>query len=427
MFKKIKVKIAGIILGVFLLIFIFFAVGNAICVKNLRTYIDSFEVIEYPKDRIVPVKENGFYTITTDRDLEIMHITDIHIGGGIWSYKNDKKTVYELITALRAEKPDIVILGGDNTYCLPGIGFNGGFTTQNLKVHRNVIEIFEHLGVYFTTVFGNHDTESINVADRSEVGALYESDEFKYCLFESQFTDLDAETVPSVTNQFIIVKNTDGTVRKLLLLIDSNAYVDTSLITMALGKYDVIHDTEVYWAADLIKTLSGEYGLNDKEYLKTLAFMHIPIGEYQTARTDFESGNPEYTIGLDGMWDEKICYGGRNNEGAPEDQDLFFEVLCEEMDSVEAIFCGHDHVNNAVVEYKGVMLDYGFSFDNEAYGNKIRYSGLQRGATVITLKADGGFLQVHKNVYTDYGADADKFFDVYLDKPLYPDQITKCK
>ena len=72
-------------------------------------------------------------------------------------------------------------------------------------------------------------------------------------------------------------------------------------------------------------------------------------------------------------------------------------------------------------KYKGVLLDYGYSIDNIAYGNGISNSGLQRGTTVITLYSDGTFNQVHKNAYLDYGCETDRFVDVYLDHVLYPD------
>ncbi|MBP5453092.1 MAG: hypothetical protein J6Y09_00535, partial [Lachnospiraceae bacterium] len=165
-----------------------------------------------------------------------------------------------------------------------------------------------------------------------------------------------------------------------------------------------------------------EAGLPEGEYLKALCFMHIPVGEYQAAREEVESNNLVNTQVIGGGWDEKVCYGGLHDDSkTPVDQDKFFEVMCEETNCVEAIFCGHDHVNDAVLEYKGVMLSYGYSLDNEAYGDKIMYSGLQRGATVITVNEDGTFNQQHKNAYFDYGVETNKFVDVYLDRKLYPE------
>ncbi len=447
--EKIKIKrnrkkakwwkvLLGIVIAVAAIYLIMF-VTNAFCNLSLRKYIESFDPVEYGADRLVPVKEDGYYCVKTDRDVNIMHLTDIHIGGGFGSYKNDKKTIKELITMLRAEKPDIVILGGDNTYCLPAIGFYGGNTCNNLMTHKTLLSIFEHEQVYFTTVFGNHDTEAINYADRDAVGELYMSDEYEYCFFEQNFSDRDAKTVPSVTNQVVLLKNDDGSIRKVLLLIDSNAYVDTSIISIIKGTYDTIHDAQVDWAKGVITDLSRKEGLPEGQYLQCFSFMHIPFGEYRNALDDlivetrdekdkasFLKGPAANTVYLEGVWgEEKVCYGGLNNEGTPESQDKFFEVLADEMHCLEASFCGHDHSNNAVVKYKGVMLDYGYSLDNEAYGPKYKYSGEQRGATVITVSKDGAFKQQHKNAYKDYGCSTTEFGDIYLDKHYYPEWYRK--
>ena len=434
--KSKKKKPFLIFLACVAAVFVIMTIANMVSAIMLRSYIRSFDPVEYDESRLVPVFEDGHYTFTTDGDLKIMHLTDIHIGGGIRSYKNDKKTVYEVITMLRAEKPDLVVLGGDNTYCLPQIGFNGGATINNRSAARSVIEIFEHEKVYFTTVFGNHDTEAIDLADRQEIADLYMKDKFKYCIFNEEFTDPDSDTVPSVSNQCIVLKDTTGKITKLIMLIDSNAYINTHFTSTIFARYDTIHDSEIKWAADTIKDMSKKAGLSKGEYIKCIFFMHIPIGEYRAALDDlieeerdkkgniegFKSKTPTDTVFVDGVWgEEKVCYGGLNNSGDPKDQDDFFEVLCEDMGCVDAIFCGHDHTSNATVLYKGVMLSYSYSLDNEAYGNKIMYSGTQRGAQVINIAHDGTFTRRNKNAYLDYGCDPNKFVEVYLDKPLYED------
>ena len=54
------------------------------------------------------------------------------------------------------------------------------------------------------------------------------------------------------------------------------------------------------------------------------------------------------------------------------------------------MFCGHDHLNNWSVEYKGVRLTYDMSVDYLAYfGIYKKYE--QRGGTVITVQPDGSF------------------------------------
>ena len=223
---------------------------------HLRHYINSFEPVDYSNvDRVVPEidPETGYYTFTTDRDLRIMMLTDIHLGGGFWSREKDRKTVYEVITMLQKEKPDLVILDGDNTFAVPGPVYNGGGTLNNYMAAHDVISIFNHEGVYFSTVFGNHDTEVFDYTGRQKLGELYMQDRFEYCIFDQNYTD--GGELPTVTNQIIQIKNTKGELTKALLLIDSNAYVDNSIQAVLDWNYDIIRDSTVDWAEKSLREL----------------------------------------------------------------------------------------------------------------------------------------------------------------------------
>ena len=389
---------------------------------HLRHYISSFDPVDYSGiDRVVPEKdpETGYYTFTTDRDLKIMMLTDIHLGGGFWSREKDRKTVYEIITMLQKEKPDLVILDGDNTFAVPGPVYNGGGTLNNYMAARDVIQIFNHEGVYFSTVFGNHDTEVFDYTGRQKLGELYMKDKFEYCIFDQNYTD--GAGIPTVTNQIMLVKGTDGKIKKALLLVDSNAYVDNSIKAVLEWDYDIIRDSTVDWAAN---------ALEDLECPKTVAFFHIPTSEFRIAYEDLEANgwkDTKDTRYISGVWDElvddtthsRIWHGGITREGPLADIDKFFEVMGSGgIDVLEACYCGHDHVNNAMVNYKGVDLCYGYSIDNLAYTD-INFSGAQRGATIITIGDDGKRKTEYKNAYKDYGVPADEFVEVYTDHLLY--------
>ncbi|MBQ3291148.1 MAG: metallophosphoesterase [Mogibacterium sp.] len=390
---------------------------------QLRQYISSFDPVDYSDvDRVVPEidSETGYYTFTTDRELKIMMLTDIHLGGGFWSIKKDQKTVYEIITMLQKEKPDLVILDGDNTFSVPGPVYNGGGTLNNYMSAHDVIEIFNHEGVYFSTVFGNHDTEVFDYTGRQRLGELYMEDRFEYCIFDQNFTD--GGDLPSVTNQIILVKSTKGDIKKAILLVDSNAYVDNSIKAVLEWNYDIIRDSTVDWAEDSLKKLGSP---------ETVAFFHIPTSEFRVAYEELAANDfkdTKDTKYISGVWDElmdettnsRIWHGGITKTDVPlADIDRFFETLGPDgLGILEACYCGHDHVNNAFVNYKGVDLCYGYSIDNLAYED-INYSGLQRGSTIITIGPDGKRTTEYKNAYKDYGLSTDMFVDIYLDKLLY--------
>ena len=114
--KKRALIITGSILGVFALFVITVVmitiIGDKANIKRAESYDPV--VIE---NQLVPEKdENGYWTFTTDRDLKIMQLTDIHLGGGWLSLKKDSQAINAVATMIQAEKPDLVIITGDMAF-----------------------------------------------------------------------------------------------------------------------------------------------------------------------------------------------------------------------------------------------------------------------------------------------------------------------
>ena len=61
-----------------------------------------------------------------------------------------------------------------------------------------------------------------------------------------------------------------------------------------------------------------------------------------------------------------------------------------ELGSTTGFFCGHDHYNNASIEYKGIRLTYGMSIDYLAMPG-IEKETKQRGAELITIHSDSSW------------------------------------
>ena len=95
---------------------------------------------------------------------------------------------------------------------------------------------------------------------------------------------------------------------------------------------------------------------------------------------------------------------------------MFEKVL--ELDNTRAMFFGHDHFNNFVLNYKGITFSYGYSIDYIAYGD-IGSKGYQRGCSVITLSSDGGFNITHENYYQDKYQPLYEKETVDMDKDAY--------
>lgn len=386
--------ILGSILGV-LVVFIgvvtlISVIGNKANTERAQSYDPV--VIE---DRLVPEKdENGYWTFTTDRDLKVMQLTDVHIGGGWMSLKKDSMAINAVAAMVQAEKPDLVIVTGDVSY---PVFFQAG-TFNNLSSAKIFAALMEKLGVYWTVAFGNHDTEAYSFYSREEISDFYSNPDFKYCLFQKGPEDVDG-----YGNQVINVKNSKGIITQSLYIFDSHSYTDNDYFGI-MWKYDNIHENQVDWYRLNVNMLNAqnnarfsELGMEETSDIKSLAFFHIPLTEQREAWYEYmENGfkdteNVKYVYGKAGEG-KKIIYCGMG-------QDDLFETM-QELGSTKGIFCGHDHDNNFSIYYKGIRMTYGYSVDYLAYVG-IYKRGAQRGCTIITVSPDGSFDCKAENYYQD--------------------------
>ena len=387
--KKMILKILCVILGAIVILGIANAIANKVNINKMTEYIKTFDKIS--NEDVLPLsKDNdGLYTITTDRDLKIMQLTDLHIGGGWMSFEKDKMVVNTIATMIIEEKPDIVITTGDISFPIP---YNVG-TFNNQYAATMYATLMETLGVYWTPTFGNHDAEAYSTYSRKQMANFYADEKWENCLFQ-----IGDESIYGYGNNVIKVKNSDGVITQALFTIDSNAYPKESLWGL-LGGYDNIHENQIEWYKSMCEKLNAEN--NNSQTVKSLVFMHIPPVEYQNAWDEFKANgykdteNTKYHYGTLG---ENVCF--------PKTDDQFFETAVE-MKSTQGMFVGHDHVNIFSMDYKGIRLTYGMSIDYTAYKD-IETKGTQRGCTIITVKPNGTFDCYPENYYQDKYVNPDK-------------------
>lgn len=387
--KKGK-KIALAIVAVVIVLAIVITGANILSVKNLLKKGSSYNKVEI-ENQLVPQKdENGNWYFTTDGDFKVMHLTDIHIGGGFMSKTVDEKALNAVATMVTKEKPDLVIATGDIAFPVP---YTAG-TFNNYSGAKAFANLMESLGVYWDVTFGNHDAECYSYFDREAVAEFYSDEEYKYCLFQA-----GPENVDGYGNHVIEVKNTEGLITQAMVLIDSQAYVKDNLIESIKGTYDNIHANQVEWYEKEIKRMNAENEKINKESVpvKSMAFFHIPLVEMMDAWNEFsendfkDTDNFKYIEGI-------IGEGGRRVYCGFGEDDLFEKML--ELGSTKAMFNGHDHINNTTFEYKGIQFSYGYSIDYFAYSG-IDKLGSQRGCTMITCKPDITFTIDKYNYYSD--------------------------
>lgn len=399
--KKTKKRLL-ISVSVILIIGIVIAGVNLCMVQNLIKKGNSYNKVEIENQLIPQKDENGYWYFTTDREFKVMHITDIHIGGGFMSKAVDEKALNAIAAMVTKEKPDLVIATGDIAFPVP---YTAG-TFNNYSGAKAFANLMESLGVYWDVTFGNHDAEAYSYFDREAVAEIYSNEEFKYCLFQA-----GPENVDGYGNHIIEVKNSKGIITQAMVLIDSQAYIKDNIIESIKGTYDNIHPNQVEWYEAEIKRMNAENnkaiksiqgdvnGGLFKQYgtVKSLAFFHIPLVEMDDAWNEFtendfkDTDNFKYIEGVIGEEGRKVCCGFGED-------DLFEKML--ELGSTKAMFNGHDHVNNTTFEYKGILFSYGYSIDYFAYSG-IDKLGSQRGCTMITCNPDTTFTIDKYNYYSD--------------------------
>lgn len=270
-----------------------------------------------------------------DGKFKIVQFTDVH-----FKYGNPRSDIAleRIKEVLAAEQPDLVIFTGDVIYASPAE-----------KGMREVLNLVAERKLPFGVVYGNHDDEQ--GLTREELLPVIQS-------VPGNLTER-AEGISGVTNFVVPVRSSDGSKDALILYcMDSHSYSSVQ----GVGGYDYLKFDQIDW---YLKNSADYAKANGGKPVPALAFFHIPLPEYR------EAAEEEGAI-LMGTRMEKAC--------APQLNSGMFAAMKQAGD-VMGIFVGHDHDNDYVVNWKGVLLAYG----RYTGGNTV-YNNLPNGARVIELK-----------------------------------------
>lgn len=334
-----------------------------------QPYINSLPVVEHTEDVIEYNEETGVYTIiSAEEDFKILHLTDIHLGGSIFSYRQDHKALAACYDLIENTHPDLVIVTGD--LCFP-LGIMSMSFNNSAPVYQ-FAAFMRNLGIPWAFTYGNHDTESLASLNKEELNNV-----FMLLSYKTSGTLLYPYIQPEVTgrnNQLIELRKSDGSLNTALFLIDSNAYTGEGI-----NVYDYIHDDQVDWYTGEVERMNTEAG----GVVPSMIFFHIPLQQYRTAYELYEAGSDEvtYFFGVNGeKMIDKVCCSDYPSSLF----DRARELGCE------CMFCGHDHYNNMSLEYQGVRLTYGMSIDYLVMPG-IEKDTEQRGGELITIHSDGSW------------------------------------
>ena len=296
-----------------------------------------------------------------DGTFKIMVIADIQDGADVSAL-----TLKLMRLALDREKPDLVVLDGDNIFRIAP-SLLASKTNVRTSIDRFVQPIVER-GIPFAVVFGNQDF-LWHMSPRTQM-AYYQT--FEGCL--SPLGQIGSR----VGNYNLLVADTTGTPALNLWFVDSG---DMMLTRYGFG-YALITDEQIQWYEDTARELAAANGGTP---LPAVLFQHIPVTEIYALLIPVAEGTPDAIRGSRsqrGEWfaldPTKVTSGSMG--GAPTAPDFNsgqFASWVAQGDVMAAVF-GHAHVNDFVGTLDGIELMYTPGVGFYAYGN-----GTRRGVRIL--------------------------------------------
>ena len=308
-----------------------------------------------------------------DGSFKIMQIADIQ---DFFIFR--KLTRMFIEDLLEKERPDIVVLTGDNIS--PGAGFMKWMVRKSID---NFMKLFEEYRVPVAIVYGNHDAE--NKLTKEEQWEVYE----KYDCFIGV---RDSEELSGYGTYYLpILGSEDDTQKFTLWFFDSQEYNKDEEV----GGYGCVEKDQIEWYIKTEQELTG----TNKKAIPSLAFQHIIPPEifdvlYKISGTDENGAAINYKVKGDYIEGQTVTVDGITYgypvKYADEDTALL-ETPCPpkytngqadafiEYGNVLGVAVGHDHKNCFIIPYKGLDI---IQTPTASFGS---YGDHNRGARIITL------------------------------------------
>lgn len=339
-----------------------------------------------------------------DGKFKIMQIADIQE-----NYQLNPDTLKLINLALDKEKPDLVVLTGDQIQ-----GYSGCYLKDAEMKVKHVIDEFikpiAHRGIPFCVTFGNHDDDC--KCSRQVQMAHYTS--YKNCVYTEPRCEEDPGTFA------VTLKDTKGEKDILALY-----FFDSGKAVMNGAAFPPVKKEQIDWYREKRDSFKETLG----EYLPGFVFQHIPVPEYFDAIEKvnfFTKGRVEaYKSRRNTFYrldKNTLAKGGFMYEApaTPDENSGQFAALKEKGD-VFAMFVGHDHNNSFYINHQGIDLGYcqGAGFNTYGPGDK-------RGVRVFTF--DENNVRAYHTYYVtmgelcDYKPAKPLLEFIFRNAPVSPDQ-----
>ncbi|KAK2036208.1 Metallo-dependent phosphatase [Colletotrichum somersetense] len=326
-----------------------------------------------------------------DGKFKIAQISDTHMVTGVGVCKDaidahgeylpeseaDPLTVEFIGRTLDVEKPDLVILTGDQVH--------HDIPDSKSALFKVVSPIIER-SIPFSAVFGNHDSEGTHALTRAAQMSILQNLPFSLC-------EPGPEQVDGIGNFCLQVLAPAPSQLPLstIYLLDSHGQIASDKRN---PDYEPIKESQIDWFTNTSQAQrrARETGDNDNSSHLSLVFLHIPLPEFADCDPDIRNGSR------------------REPSEGPSFNSHFYDALVKE--GISAVGCGHDHVNDFCAlpqqtpqdddktHQPGPWLCYG---GGSGFGGYCSYGGTRyhRRMRVWELDTSTGSLRTWKRVEYD--------------------------
>ncbi len=250
-----------------------------------------------------------------DGTFKILNISDTHFG-----VNKDERGIALIEMLVETEKPDLIIVNGDMAG--PGKKFK-----DMKKGISYLTDVLEKTRVPWAVTFGNHDAETEHLYGVSKVEQINIYEQCAHNVNSGWQKDISG-----VGNKNLLIMDSNGSkpVFNIWLLDSFSDAADPA------NNYEWLHADQVYWYYSTSKALEKEYG----KKIPALMFFHVPLLEIKQmvagSKIIGSRQEPEVTSNI--------------NSG------MFAAIL--DRGDVKGLSHGHDHQNNYMGIWKGVMMGY---------------------------------------------------------------------
>lgn len=314
-------------------------------------------------------------------DFKILNLSDPQLMSHDWKSPKHTGIIKDLMDELlSAEKPDLITVSGDLNLC----GDDEGY--------YEFADFIDSYNIPWAFVWGNHDDQGGLEPIERILGRILKC---KNVLFER------GDPALGNGNYIIGIKEGEKPVTALFML-DAH---DQSDFVNSKGEHRSVwarlYENQLDWLESESTKLKAD------GYKDSALILHIPIYAYNDAFKAAFSGicdprdvDPQKSM-LPEYWNEdyKDSFGVMREDicSYPADEGALEHLI--RTDFIKNVICGHDHVNNFSILYKGIRLTYSMKLGIGCYSHNDLLGG-----TYITVSSDG-VKDIHHRYY-----DPSKYF-----------------